>query len=114
MGAAEVSDPSSSDHNVLDHTNQSEKQMSFRKVYKRISHILPTPTSTGPTRNNAGGACDAAPPRRSRRVAGADAEFKLQDLESRTVKKAMKYLKEIFDADACSQKALEDYAKVSG
>ena len=53
-------------------------------------------------------------PRRSRRLAGADVEFPLNDLSRRTKKKAMQSLDIIGENEGIEQQALDDYAKLFG
>jgi hypothetical protein len=51
-------------------------------------------------------------PRRSRRLAGADVEFPLNDMSRRTKKKAMRSLDIIGENEGIDQQALDDYAKL--
>jgi hypothetical protein len=51
-------------------------------------------------------------PRRSRRLAGADVEFQLDDLSRRSKKKAMRSLNILGENEGIDQQAQDDYAKL--
>jgi hypothetical protein len=51
-------------------------------------------------------------PRRSRRVAGIGVEFQMQDLGSRSTKRAMRTLQIITEYEGISQEAIEEYKKL--
>jgi hypothetical protein len=51
-------------------------------------------------------------PRRSRRIAGVETEFGLNDLERRTKKRAMRTLELIEEHEGIDQQALDEYAKL--
>ena len=68
------------------------------KITRHTSRILPVPSSSK-QRVTAGHSA----PRRSRQVAGAEVEFKMQDLEKRSTKKAMRALNIIGEIEGINQ-----------
>jgi len=79
----------------------------FNSLARRTDALLPMPI-INKRRYKSG-----ATPRRSRRLAGADVEFPLNDLNRRT-KKAMRSLDIISENEGIDQQALDDYAKLFG
>uniref|UniRef100_A0A0A9H0N5 Uncharacterized protein n=1 Tax=Arundo donax TaxID=35708 RepID=A0A0A9H0N5_ARUDO len=81
------------------------------KLVRHTANLLPVPTinkrrvKTMPPRQT---------PRRSRRLTGAQVEFKPDDLERRSKKQAMRSLQIIEEQDGIDQQAQDDYSKLFG
>ena len=78
----------------------------FNSLARRKDSLLPMP-AINKRRYKSG-----VTPRRSRRLAGGDVEFPLNDMNTRTRKKAMRSLDIISENEGISQQALDDYAKL--
>ena len=73
--------------------------------------ILPTPCARGPrTRRRT----PAAPPRRSRRIAGVDPELPAGDATTRNKRKVMRALNIIEENEGIGQESLDEYSKLFG
>jgi hypothetical protein len=91
-------------------TGNSHREKFVNNICRRPSGILPVPDNTTQRQQPSRSTFSSAP--RSRRVAGIGVEFQMQDLGSRSTKRAMRTLQIITEYEGISQEAIEEYKKL--
>jgi hypothetical protein len=91
--------------------SQSTREAFISKLAQHTASIMATPTSF---KRSTKTVQEGQKQRRSRRIAGNQAEFSLNELDRRSKKKAMRTLNVISDHEGVSQQAQDAYSKVFG